>query len=193
MAAVLPAPAGMVPTSTFRCSSTDRAPRTRGDGPSSSTAPSAWSWCSPHPRGWPPGPHPIGRGHGVLPAPARWSRLAQVEKMREHVLPAPEGDGPLVAWACAPVIVCSPHPRGWSRHRGEHGVLPGLLLAPAGMAPGRTSAGRRLRPAPRTRGDGPARPMKERRCMFCSPHWRGWSPLNTPLSRLSGCSPHSGG
>ncbi len=67
---LLPAPAGMVPSSPRRTSRCRPAPRTRGDGPSKRRCSPTSSPCSPHLRGW---SHP-GRGPDLrsrlLPAPA---------------------------------------------------------------------------------------------------------------------------
>ena len=47
-----PAPAGMVPNTSWNDDGTDRFPRTRGDGPFSRTSGLSPAMVPPHPRGW---------------------------------------------------------------------------------------------------------------------------------------------
>jgi hypothetical protein len=135
---------------------TERAPRTRGDGPFARLNAVSRYGCSPHPRGWslgkpvdPPKEHVLPAPAGMVPAPGpNWPT--------SWCAPRTRGDGPPVTPRCANWSRCSPHPRGWSRghlRRADAGLV---LPAPAGMVPVR-SAGRAGRAsAPRTREDGPA-------------------------------------
>ncbi len=67
--ALLPAPAGMVPSRAGAGTAWWSAPRTRGDGPSSALPMLPLPHCSPHPRGWPPRPEGEVGLWLLLPAP----------------------------------------------------------------------------------------------------------------------------
>ncbi len=114
-ARLLPAPAGMVPTSPTRRPTVVAAPRTRGDGPAAVGEPLHGQLCSPHPRGWsqrdalPPDRHPL------LPAPAGMVPGWPVPCGPGGSAPRTRGDGPPWGHRACQARVCSPHPRGWSR------------------------------------------------------------------------------
>ncbi len=180
LAGLLPAPAGMVPLLVPRVRSGTAAPRTRGDGPASS---SAWTTSS-----------------GLLPAPAGMVPHCTIAVPRKGTAPRTRGDGPGVNSRSMVLIPCSPHPRGWSRRPGADVPPPALLPAPAGMVltahvdvPGHAAA-------PRTRGDGPAQAVDRLAAETCSPHPRGWSRgaavgrcarrlLPAPAGMLPSCGP----
>ncbi|TXS12650.1 hypothetical protein EAO68_22420 [Streptomyces sp. wa22] len=67
---MLPAPAGMVPYEGADLTDEQRAPRARGDGPSSSLELKLSGSCSPRPRGWSRGRRSARHPRRVLPAPA---------------------------------------------------------------------------------------------------------------------------
>ncbi|GAT84363.1 hypothetical protein STXM2123_5064 [Streptomyces sp. F-3] len=68
--ALLPAPAGMVPGARHFRSLRAAAPRTRGDGPSSTGGTTCSTICSPHPRGWSQTSWLMAELQELLPAPA---------------------------------------------------------------------------------------------------------------------------
>ncbi len=172
--ALLPAPAGMVPTGRRPRRGSRPAPRTRGDGPLGldTLVPAR-----------------------LLPAPAGMVPRPAPTPARHKPAPRTRGDGPGVSWTptssrvCSPHprgwsldvrpatdgTLCSPHPRGWSHRLGEGRDERGLLPAPAGMVPGHRARGVRHFAAPRTRGDGPLHVERQQTEGICSPHPRGWS------------------
>jgi hypothetical protein len=109
---LLSALAGMVPRSRRARDPSRTAPRTRGDGPASSSACVMVLSCSPHPRGWSP---PRQRAQG------RW-----------HPAPCTRGDGPEDNGQLVFRGICSPHPRGWSLARNGPADRRRLLPAPTG-------------------------------------------------------------
>ncbi|RLV78574.1 putative secreted protein [Streptomyces rapamycinicus NRRL 5491] len=210
---LLPAPAGMVPRRPLHHAGRIPAPRTRGDGPT-------WTWggprrfaCSPHPRGssqqalhvtmtQPLLPAPAGmvppprrtRAHSLpLPAPAGMVPHARPAGSAGVAAPRTRGDGPKAQQAADAVCPCSPHPRGWSQAAAGAAGARYLLPAPAGMVPGRRGGGRGPVPAPRTRGDGPARRSAGGSSTACSPHPRGWSPHGSPGSGPARTAPRTRG
>ncbi len=173
--ALLPAPAGMVPTtSTSRCTST-AAPRTRGDGPVYPAMTLGRVPCSPHPRGWSQRGTATPDGGQLLPAPAGMVPTAPGKPTSSTAAPRTRGDGPQAHNLLTACTTCSPHPRGWSLLPVPAQQRLVLLPAPAGMVPRPPSAGTGPAAAPRTRGDGPAAAASRRSRPFCSPHPRGWS------------------
>ncbi len=153
--ALLPAPAGMVPTCVTTTSPAVTAPRTRGDGPAHVSVQPVAVHCSPHPRGWSLRRDRSGHTSGLLPAPAGMVPPRANRAGAANSAPRTRGDGPHDDLNWREIAHCSPHPRGWSRRVDRCGLPHHLLPAPAGMVPRR--AGRRApaRSAPRTRGDGP--------------------------------------
>ncbi len=70
LAAVAPAPAGMVRSAPVSEVLSTGRPRTRGDGPNSWNAASAPVKSPPHPRGWSPARGAVRQAGHVAPAPA---------------------------------------------------------------------------------------------------------------------------
>ncbi len=190
---LLPAPAGMVPKRRRDRGRGRTAPCTRGDGPGPpsprhfscrcSLHPRGWSHhrdrespsgCSPRPRGWPRHAGPCRRAVALLPAPAGMAPPAVLPRPRDPAAPRTRGNGPSLATDWSSVLVCSPHPQGWSRSMTPEDAVPTLLPASAGMVPASVRHRRGVRPAPRACGDGPG----ARRLVFlvrtCSPRPRGW-------------------
>src|SRR5690606_38143333 len=95
---------------------------------------------------------------------------------RVKTAPRTRGDGPLDKAEVFREVLCSPHPRGWSPGLTSTYAGRALLPAPSGMVPRCPAPVGRLAPAPRTRGDGPARVPLQKTTDHCSPHPRGWSP-----------------
>ncbi len=195
---LLPAPAGMVPASGSRCpggppaprtrgdgptttatphTQLEPAPRTRGDGPSGSTPPISANRCSPHPRGWSQLFTGQDRHLELLPAPA--GMVPGVDPGRDAPGSAPRtrGDGPEGEREAVRTAHCSPHPRGWSLIALGVVLRVVLLPAPAGMVPREDLPRDGALPAPRTRGDGPTAGTVVGAACGCSPHPRGWSRL----------------
>ncbi len=174
-ALLLPAPAGMVPRHGKSPPSRTAAPRTRGDGPSSTPKRCDDQGCSPHPRGWSRVPQVRGPAAVLLPAPAGMVPTPTSTPATSRTAPRTRGDGPPCSMRRCTSPSCSPHPRGWSHPHRQTVGRQQLLPAPAGMVP---AEGRRVRAgsaAPRTRGDGPTRRVVTVSDAFCSPHPRGWS------------------
>ena len=156
---VLPAPAGLFPSSRPGSARKRGAPRTRGAVPM--TAPGAFLavLCSPHPRGCSPPPAVVAAAEAVLPAPAGLFPTRRLREARRHRAPRTRGAVPLrnAFWIAGKS--CSPHPRGCSLLR-HHQRPDGLVLpAPAGLFPASCFAALVSSRAPRTRG---AVPVTER-------------------------------
>ncbi len=133
--AVLPAPAGMVPTGPTLQAWTSRAPRTRGDGPVGDVAEIKEPLCSPHPRGWSRALQRLPPHHLVLPAPAGMVPRVRPCRARRRSAPRTRGDGPYYGARLEFGTECSPHPRGWSPMVALEGPADAVLPAPAGMVP----------------------------------------------------------
>lgn len=135
VAVVLPAPAGMVPSSAGGPTRAPCAPRVRGDGPAGCNRNGFSPLHSPRMRGWSllRDLHPV--VDGVLLAPAGRSPGGMGQQVAQSLLPAPAGmvprrtrapggcacapracgDGPSLRVPPPAVFVCSPRPRVWSR------------------------------------------------------------------------------
>ncbi len=190
--ALLPARAGMVPPATSPATSPAPAPRTRGDGPARDLTWPRPGRCSPHARGW---SRREGRGHDVehlLPAragmvPATWARRSAAASG-----PRTRGDGPAGRAGSGPRPVCSPHARGWSPRQRAGPRDDRLLPARAGMVPRSTTSTGCLRPAPRTRGDGPGIKAMGGWLKSCSPH-AGMAPRRSTGSTRPWSAPRTRG
>ncbi len=172
---LLPAPAGMVPSTVTAANVLDPAPRTRGDGPKQVRDWDNARPCSPHPRGW--SLLRLGKQSGIylLPAPAGMVPAPSKSPPTSTTAPRTRGDGPRPITVSVSGPVCSPHPRGWSHPTGDAQEPGRLLPAPAGMVPSATRGGSGGLAAPRTRGDGPGTEASASCRSACSPHPRGWS------------------
>ncbi len=137
--------------------------------------------CSPHPRGWSQRRHRRDRRHALLPAPAGMVPRSGSGRSAGPPAPRTRGDGPFTRPMASTSPICSPHPRGWSQRRQRQGRTQRLLPAPAGMVPPPSSSPGSPRAAPRTRGDGPEGDANKFLGYNCSPHPRGWSPLDSGL------------
>ncbi len=139
---LLPAHAGMVPSTSSPSTTMSAAPRARGDGPVVQGLWNGIQGCSPRTRGW----SPPGLARDRCPGAA----------------PRARGDGPAADVVVVPAVICSPRTRGWSRPGQPGHAHRGLLPAHAGMVPARTRRRVRRTPAPRARGDGPRPPAEVR-------------------------------
>ncbi len=172
---LLPARAGMAPRRSPSSGTTRPAPRTRGDGPSSRASRAQFTHCSPHARGWPPPPLKRPTTCGLLPARAGMVPPPWISQTWRQPAPRTRGDGPCAIMSPYGVTVCSPHARGWSLVLLAIPEGFTLLPARAGMVPYGGDRLERCTPAPRTRGDGPAKMGHPSQGLICSPHARGWS------------------
>ena len=173
------------------------APCTCGDGPSASAGAGNSKDCSPHWRGCSHGVRQVRPVVELLPAPAGMLPATPASASSAWTAPARAGMFP-GAWpmpvsAAAPPRIrggvstgryiiswrwsCVPYPRGWSR-LGFFGPLEDELLpAPAGMVPPAPERAAKPATAPRTRRDGPDRPIDWKVPVACSPHALGCSPV----------------
>ena len=170
-----PAPAGMDPGPSARCSSASWIPRTRGDGPRPISSLMRTNADSPHPRGWTrireSGP---GQPEG-FPAPAGMDLTSGSASSRWEWIPRTRGDGPLLLDGQLVVCQDSPHPRGWTSALRGPARGPGGFPAPAGMDPIPAPATTSSRWIPRTRGDGPRSGCRVALRSMDSLHPRGWA------------------
>ena len=98
-------------------------------------------------------------------------------------IPRTRGDGPDLLRGLALHPRDSPHPRGWTLDGGAISASEWGFPAPAGMDPPARRSSPGCRRIPRTRGDGPAGPVRRRRCRRDSPHPRGWTSVWPPAGR----------
>ena len=150
-----PAPAGMDRKQAGGRRTAARLPRTRGDGPRTSSFLTASVEASPHPRGW---TRLTGGLRGVLggfPAPAGMDPPAARGPTGRARLPRTRGDGPQRPAHSHDALEASPHPRGWTVAAVIERLIQLGFPAPAGMDPGRRGEHRYHGRLPRTRGDGP--------------------------------------
>ena len=172
---VLPAHAGMVPSTPTPERSSVSAPRARGDGPTASLRSDSSNSCSPRTRGW--SQLVILRVFvaEVLPAHAGMVPVMREVTRFRRGAPRARGDGPPRLARVKSLWLCSPRTRGWSLTTCTYQEFQPVLPAHAGMVPrGPWAAGSRGG-APRARGDGPVRSPQYRRNQACSPRTRGWS------------------
>ena len=188
-----PAHAGMDPGSSRSRRTPARLPRTRGDGPSSSTSGPNPDAASPHTRGWthpPSAPGPLARG---FPAHAGMDPADRRDHRRADRLPRTRGDGPLQNSANARDTEASPHTRGWTRGADGAVACGEGFPAHAGMDPAPSRAAGSRGGLPRTRGDGPRSGPGFGRERPASPHTRGWTRLvPRPGHRAAGFPAHAG-
>ncbi len=175
-AGVLPARAGMVPSTAPAPSRPGRAPRSRGDGPVTAFPEAQPARCSPLARGWSSVAEAEEHLVEVLPARAGMVRRGPCRPRRRTGAPRSRGDGPPSRRPRSTSSKCSPLARGWSgEHCSDH-VCRGVLPARAGMVPTRGGIGDPGAGAPRSRGDGPHARHGRTASARCSPLARGWSP-----------------
>ncbi len=195
VARLLPAPAGMVPSSCTCAASYGTAPRTCGDGPPEHATEVTLDDCSPHPRGWSRGAPRPRPGHGLLSAPAGMVPRISTGPVRGRPAPRTRGDG---GWSrrrrhrlrCRHLL---PAPAGMAHRQAVEEYGGPLLPAPAGIVPPIPATMACTSLAPRTRGDGPRRRKNVLPCLGCSPHPRGWSRLQVAATLAVGPLPHPRG
>ncbi len=89
-------------------------PRTRGDGPVTSSGEDPCHTCSPHARGWTACGVRTRRHTGVFPARAGMDRPLLVRRRLCGGVPRTRGDGPGAMEEERQFRQCSPHARGWT-------------------------------------------------------------------------------
>ena len=201
---VLPALAGVVPSSGTAARPAAGAPRARGGGPDLPQLTIPLGGCSPRSRGWSHADDDAGLEGGVLPALAGVVPGRARRARTSAGAPRARGGGPMRFTEETSASACSPRSRGWSLPAGRRPHRPRVLPALAGVVPsaGRRGPGRRRAPrargggpgpsrhagtsavrcAPRARGGGPPLTMRETGTPPCSPRSRGWS--HHPVRRL---------
>ena len=188
-----PAPAGMDRSPRLASSVSSGIPRTRGDGPSRSSAASLLPSDSPHPRGW---TLPADGGCGVqggFPAPAGMDPSGRPARRPRPRIPRTRGDGPSTCFSGGSLNADSPHPRGWTLGERLGRQLVEGFPAPAGMDPASAGARPKLTRIPRTRGDGPPASWGMQGQRWDSPHPRGWTSRTRSGPRAGGGFPAPAG
>ncbi len=196
--AVVPAPAGVVPTRRSTSRDTTCRPRTRGGCP---RMPSGWrseSGSSPHPRGLSPATVSSTSAAKVVPAPAGVVLDTALPPSRAHSRPRTRGGCPVDGCSIDMPLSSSPHPRvvphstpstrTWTRRPRTRGGCPPvrfMLFHPSASSPhprglsGSGGGSTRFRRRPRTRGGCPTSYVSLGFCERSSPHPRGLSSRRT--------------
>ena len=168
-------------------------PRTRGDGPRSTSSRHTRRTASPHTRGWTGFKAAIDSLRRGFPAHAGMDRRERQSPRPAFRLPRTRGDGPCPDTHRGTASKASPHTRGWTSGDRERRMCSLGFPAHAGMDRSSTiwcSTASRL---PRTRGDGPLMPWQERFILEASPHTRGWTRRRIDDDAQSRASPHTRG
>ncbi len=152
---VLPAHAGMVPSTRAAAPWSTCAPRACGDGPRESGVHNNPPACSPRMRGWSPVAHEHLLPGVVLPAHAGMVPARPRRTRTPPGAPRACGDGPRRREHGNTVPGCSPRMRGWSRPGPDPQPRLGVLPAHAGMVPCSSRQAAMTACAPRACGDGP--------------------------------------
>ena len=130
-----PAHAGMDPGRDARRDWLRRVPRTRGDGPHSSSSSTEGAAGSPHTRGWTPRDDPLAGQSGGFPAHAGMDRSGASSWTGITRVPRTRGDGPAASCRRASASRGSPHTRGWTQLPCSQWVAAVGFPAHAGMDP----------------------------------------------------------
>ena len=183
----------MDPPRDARCTQVPRLPRTRGDGPTSTSRSRCASKASPHTRGWTPAPSSASPARPGFPAHAGMDPGQGAVIVVGKGLPRTRGDGPVTRITGVRTELASPHTRGWTRERRRLLRRADGFPAHAGMDPAYRIGGGLPEWLPRTRGDGPFRSFSTERAARASPHTRGWTPLHASRPRhRKGFPAHAG-
>ena len=170
-----PARAGMDPRARPPASAPPGIPRTRGDGPRSSTSAAGRSGDSPHARGWTRRAGPPTSARGGFPARAGMDLAVVGNRAPPRRIPRTRGDGPSRLAPRIRPALDSPHARGWTRQPQLRQRPARGFPARAGMDPRVHVGGPEHLGIPRTRGDGPRIQKDASGCGRDSPHARGWT------------------
>ncbi len=174
---VVPAHAGVVPSSPSSSTRSPRGPRARGGGPR--TCQVIYGLCvwSPRTRGWSRCRHPRQPHPDVVPAHAGVVPSATPHDAPSRGGPRARGGGPRPVFTITVQYRWSPRTRGWSLQGLR--TRPGAKVVPAhaGVVPSSMALAVLPLRGPRARGGGPrGRRLRCRRAEW-SPRTRGWSRL----------------
>ena len=150
-------------------------PRTRGDGPGSSTTHGLVSAVSPHTRGWTLATGPLLAPDPGFPAHAGMDPCTREVSCSAARFPRTRGDGPARGDRGVHAGAVSPHTRGWTRYLQCTAPSSSGFPAHAGMDPSLPLMRSIAAWFPRTRGDGPAWGDSWADTLPVSPHTRGWT------------------
>mgnify|MGYP000506299289 CR=1 FL=1 len=131
-ASVLPAHAGMVPSSPSESARLGGAPRARGDGPATSPSQLVVVECSPRTRGWSLPDQHRAFHHDVLPAHAGMVPWIHTGRSRSNCAPRARGDGPRSCLLPSPeryARYCIDTARAWEAFGGPDRAVSALLAA----------------------------------------------------------------
>ncbi len=152
---VVPAHAGVVPSSPSPSPTTPCGPRARGGGPARFCSPDGWLMWSPRTRGWSHETILRRPAGAVVPAHAGVVPVARHAHSDPRRGPRARGGGPQDHDRVRVRRRWSPRTRGWSPARRTRPAPPGVVPAHAGVVP----------------GDGPDKAQVS----WWSPRTRGWS------------------
>ena len=116
---VSPAHAGMDPLHSVRLRPRKCFPRTRGDGPVSSSVMATGSRFPPHTRGWTGVRFARVRPGRVSPAHAGMDLLRSGARALNNCFPRTRGDGPNSRFRATATSSFPPHTRGWTVRRSQ--------------------------------------------------------------------------
>ena len=150
-------------------------PRTRGDGPSSSSDAFPSPALPPHTRGWTRWISGRRLSRWASPAHAGMDRSSSTSGPCSPRFPRTRGDGPIGQSRRGLPRRLPPHTRGWTLALLAGRVDEGASPAHAGMDPGPFPSGSWCPRFPRTRGDGPAHRAHRGHPAGLPPHTRGWT------------------
>ena len=150
-------------------------PRTRGDGPSTSSPINWYGAYPPHARGWTAGEERFTATSRVSPARAGMDPKRVVTPLPLISIPRTRGDGPAATLSLWPQSRYPPHARGWTWYQAGGGPPGPVSPARAGMDPRSGRSTMTLPRIPRTRGDGPGGVAMCAVCQTYPPHARGWT------------------
>ena len=130
-----PAHAGMDRGGGGRARARSRLPRTRGDGPVTTSVNVDRGGASPHTRGWTPSVARRQRARPGFPAHAGMDPAPGWPRGRTPRLPRTRGDGPDGFALRADEVAASPHTRGWTLPPAAEPLQGRGFPAHAGMDP----------------------------------------------------------
>ena len=188
-----PAHAGMDPSVPPSPRPPPRLPRSRGDGPQSSTSAPPHHTAPPLTRGWTPQWLPSPRIEPGSPAHAGMDPWRTPEATRGCRLPRSRGDGPYSRDRPNITQAAPPLTRGWTPAAHAAGSNGGGSPAHAGMDPRAGPVSGRPCRLPRSRGDGPKPSITGDAVTQAPPLTRGWTHMQVILKDVRLGSPaHAG-
>ena len=180
---VVPADAGVVPSTPAPPRPGPRRPRGRGGGPARRFDKDSQEWSSPRTRGWSRDEERRAHERTVVPADA-----GVVPRSPRSCSPSPgrprgRGGGPAALWARGYRGRSSPRTRGWSPLLGPVDLAPWVVPADAGVVPGAARWTAAASRRPRGHGGGPRWSRISLSTTTSSPRTRGWSPPHQAAAR----------